>query len=109
MHPFFVFLILSCFLILTVLFLFCQQVSFGRKRAEHVGYVRLQGHSKFLQKRGQERAKQGKIIAARGSVRFAGRRLVRQRSLPADLTFWLLLCQDKSNSPPAAIERADVS
>jgi hypothetical protein len=27
---------------------------------------------------------------------------VRQRSLSADLTFWLLLCQDKSNWPRAA-------
>jgi hypothetical protein len=55
--------------------LFRQQTSFGRKRAERWWAVRLQGHSKFLQKPGQKRAKQGKIIAARGSARFAGRGL----------------------------------
>jgi hypothetical protein len=30
------------------------------------------------------------------------------RKLFSVLIFWLLLYQDKSNSPPAAIERADV-
>ena len=30
------------------------------------------------------------------------------RKLFSDLIFWLLLYQDKSNSLPAAIERADV-
>jgi len=48
-----------------------QQESFGRKRAEQWWPVRLQGHSKFLQKR-WESANRGKIIAARGSDRFAG-------------------------------------
>jgi len=51
-----------------------------------------------LQKQGIERAKQGQIIAARGSAWFAGQRRVRQRSLSDDLIFWLLLYQDKSNS-----------
>jgi len=51
---------------------FRQQVSFGRKRAEQWWVVRLQGHSKFLQKPGCERAQPGKIIAARGSDRLQG-------------------------------------
>jgi hypothetical protein len=36
-----------------------------------------------------------------------GKGPVRQRSLSADLIFWLLLYQDKSNSQPEAIERVD--
>jgi hypothetical protein len=47
-------------------------------------------------------AQQGKIIAARGSAWFAGQRPVRERSLPADLIFWLLFYQEKSNWPRAA-------
>ncbi|MET3501472.1 hypothetical protein ABIC45_003084 [Mucilaginibacter rubeus] len=61
------------------------------------GHVRPQGHSKFLQKRGRERAKQGKIIAARGSVRFAGQACAR-RSLSAASLFGYF-CGYKSNWP----------
>jgi len=41
-----------------------------------------------------------------GFVGFAGQRVCGQRSIAADLTFWLLLGQAKSNSP-AAIERQE--
>jgi hypothetical protein len=50
------------------------------------------------------RAQQGKIIAARGSARFAGQRPVRQRSLSADLIFGSFY-QEKEQSQPAANER----
>jgi hypothetical protein len=64
------------------------------------------GIASFCRSIGKVRAQQGKIIAARSSVRFAGQRPprwasgrgVRQRSLSDDLTFWILLCQDKRRS-----------
>jgi hypothetical protein len=49
----------------------------------------------------------GQNNCSRGSVRFAGQRPVRQRSLSADLIFGSFY-QKKEQSQPAAIERANV-
>jgi len=66
------------------------------------GLERRKGHSKFLQKQGQAGAQQGKIIAAVVLTALQGNGPVRQRSLSADLIFWVLLYQDKSTWPRAA-------
>ena len=55
------------------------------------------GHSKYLQKGWNERGEAGQLFAAQ-VLPDLQRRPVRQRSLSADLIFWLLLYQDKSNS-----------
>ena len=64
------------------------------------------GHRKFLHAWGSEG--KGKIIPAQVLSVLQGGGPVRQRSLSADLIFWLLLYQDKSNSPSAATERTNV-
>jgi hypothetical protein len=49
------------------------------------------------------------VMNERGPDRKAGQKVdACGRKLFSVLIFWLLLYQDKSNSPPAAIERADV-
>ena len=55
------------------------------------------GHSKYLQQGRQEGGEAGQLFAAQ-VLPDLQRSLVRQRSLSADLTFWLLLGQAKSNS-----------
>jgi hypothetical protein len=66
--------------------------------------LRVAEHSEFLLKRGRCKtwAKRSQLWFAC----FAAQRPVRQRSIAADLTFWLLFGQAKSNSP-AAIERQE--
>ncbi|AYL98018.1 hypothetical protein [Mucilaginibacter celer] len=78
------------------------------------GLERGKGHRYFLQKRGARANAVGQNLAARGSAWFAGkergrdaRRPVRQRSLPGDLIFGSFY-QEKEQSQPAAIERANV-
>jgi len=44
----------------------------GETGQNNAGVAGTEGHSKFLQKQWLEGAKQGKIIAARGSGWFAG-------------------------------------
>ena len=56
------------------------------------------GHSKYLQKGGNERGEAGQLFAAQ-VLPDLQRRPRAQRSLSADLIFWLLLDQAKSNSP----------
>jgi len=68
--------------------------------------VRGQGHSNFLLKRWPERAKQGKILQPVVLLNLQGKGPVRQRSLSADLIFWLLFYQEKSNSPPRQMSGA---
>jgi len=50
----------------------------------------------------RQKGSSGKKIAARGFVRFAGQRPVRQRSLSAESVFGYF-CRDKSNQAPAAM------
>jgi len=45
----------------------------GETGQNNAGVAGTEGHSKFLQKQWLEGAKQGKIIAARGSGWFAGK------------------------------------
>jgi hypothetical protein len=79
--------------------------------------VRLQGHSKFLQKHGKSASEAGQnncspwfcpICRAKARQRRV-RWPVRQRSLSADLIFWFFCIKTKEQSQPAAIERADDS
>jgi len=56
------------------------------------------GHSKYLQKCWERASEAGQLFAAQVLPDLQGKGLVRQRSLSADLIFWLLLYQDKSNS-----------
>ncbi|AYL96105.1 hypothetical protein HYN43_012755 [Mucilaginibacter celer] len=97
------------------------------------GLERGEGHSYFLQKRRVGANAVGQNLAARGSAWFAGQRLrdgarartVAQRSLPGDLIYSLYYLffkgthelvllgfgsfyQEKEQSLPAAIERANV-
>jgi len=60
-----------------------------------------------LQKQGQERAQLGKRFQPVVLHGLQGKGIVRQRSLFADLFFGYFVSR-QSNSPPAAIERADV-
>ena len=57
------------------------------------------GHSKYLQKDEPRAREAGQLFAAQVLTDLQGKGLVRQRSLSADLIFWLLLDQAKSNSP----------
>jgi len=57
------------------------------------------GHSKFLLKRKPMSERSGaKILQPVVLTEMQGKGSVRQRSIFADLTFWLLLGQAKSNS-----------
>jgi hypothetical protein len=60
--------------------------------------MRVAGHRELLQKLQLVR-QQAQKISSPGFDGFAAQRPVRQRSLAADLTFWLLLGQAKSDSP----------
>jgi hypothetical protein len=76
-----------------------------RKRAKQCGAVRLQGIGSFCTCGGQ--CAPGQNNSSPGFGRFAGQRPRAQRSISADSRFGYF-CGFKSNSPPAAIERADV-
>jgi hypothetical protein len=71
-----------------------QQKSFGRNQVKQWWAVRLQGHTTFA-KRG---IAHGAILRPQVLPDLQRIRPVRQRSISADLIFWLLLYQDKSNS-----------
>ncbi|HEX8019433.1 hypothetical protein [Mucilaginibacter sp.] len=51
---------------------FVSRKALGETGQNDGGFVGREGHSKFLQKQRLEWAQRGKIIAARGSGRFAG-------------------------------------
>jgi len=58
--------------------------------------VRLQGIGNICRREGNEHM--GQLFPAQVLPDLQGKGRVRQRSLSADLIFWLLLYQDKSNS-----------
>jgi len=69
------------------------------KAGKAAGLCDGQGIGTFCMQGNEAIGSPGKKIPARSFPGFVGERPVRQRSLSDDLIFWLLLYQDKSNSP----------